>query len=67
MSTLAEYQWLNDKVAAEGHSVVRRWSRKMDLFSYDIVLVPLHFTMHWRLATIDFRKKHIAYRRCASA
>ncbi|KAM7284345.1 sentrin-specific protease 1 [Ixodes scapularis] len=68
MSTLAEYQWLNDKVinfymnllvertkqnsglpklcafntfffakmVAEGQSAVRRWTRKMDLFSYDI-------------------------------
>ncbi|KAM7283430.1 sentrin-specific protease 1-like [Ixodes scapularis] len=93
MSTLAEYQWLNDevvnfymnllvertkqnsdlpklyafntffftKMAAEGHSAVRRWTKEVDLFSYDIVLVPLHFTDHWCLATIDFRKKHIAY------
>ncbi|CAN7993025.1 unnamed protein product [Ixodes hexagonus] len=93
MSTLAEFQWLNDevvnfymnllvertkqnselpklyafntffftKMAAEGHGAVRRWTRKVDLFTYDIVLVPLHFTMHWCLATIDFRKKRIAY------
>ncbi|KAM7282208.1 hypothetical protein ISCGN_001925 [Ixodes scapularis] len=49
------------KMAAEGHSAVRRWTRTVDLFSCDIVLMPLHFTMHWCLATIDFRKKHIAY------
>ncbi|XP_040063667.1 sentrin-specific protease 1-like [Ixodes scapularis] len=33
----------------------------VDLFLYGIILVPLHFTIHWRLATIDLRKKHIAY------
>lgn len=35
--------------------------KKIDLFSYDIVLVPIHLGNHWCLAVIDFRKKAIAY------
>lgn len=49
------------KLATGGHAAVRRWTRKVDLFAYDVILVPLHSSMHWCLATVDFRKKLIAY------
>uniref|UniRef100_A0A224Z0T5 Sentrin-specific protease 1 n=1 Tax=Rhipicephalus zambeziensis TaxID=60191 RepID=A0A224Z0T5_9ACAR len=49
------------KLAKNGHAALKRWTRTVDLFSFDILLVPLHFTMHWCLAVVDFRKHHIAY------
>lgn len=49
------------KLASNGHASLKRWTRTIDLFSFDILLVPLHFTMHWCLAVVDFRKRHIAY------
>lgn len=49
------------KLAKEGHAAVKRWTRRVDLFSYDIILIPLHFTMHWCLAAVDLRRRHIAY------
>uniref|UniRef100_A0A914XL89 Ubiquitin-like protease family profile domain-containing protein n=1 Tax=Plectus sambesii TaxID=2011161 RepID=A0A914XL89_9BILA len=49
------------KVAQGGHSSVKRWTRKVDIFSYDLLLVPVHLGAHWCLATIDFRKKRIEY------
>ena len=33
----------------------------MDLFSYSLVLVPVHLGMHWCLATIDMDTQSIVY------
>ncbi|CAB4067467.1 SENP1 [Lepeophtheirus salmonis] len=49
------------KLMAGGHQVLRRWTRKVDIFSYDIILVPVHLGVHWCLATIDFRKPGVFY------
>ena len=34
---------------------------QIDLFSYDLVLLPVHLGMHWCLACIDFRNHQIQY------
>jgi len=44
-----------------GYSRVRRWTKKEDIFSYDLLLVPVHLGMHWCLATIDVANKSINY------
>ncbi|XP_043288817.1 sentrin-specific protease 1-like [Venturia canescens] len=44
-----------------GYPAVRRWTRKIDLFSFDKILVPLHFGDHWCLASIDLLKKRINF------
>lgn len=45
-----------------GYSRVKRWTRKVDLFSFDMILIPVHVKkMHWCLAVIDFKKKTIFY------
>lgn len=49
------------KLAAGGYAAVKRWTRSVDLFSFDILLVPLHCTLHWCLAAIDLRKRSIGY------
>ncbi|XP_040571820.1 uncharacterized protein [Lepeophtheirus salmonis] len=49
------------KLMSGGHQVLRRWTRKVDIFSYDIILVPVHLGVHWCLATIDFRKPGVFY------
>lgn len=33
-----------------GHAQVKRWTKAVDLFSYDLVLIPLHLGVHWALA-----------------
>ncbi|XP_043276084.1 ubiquitin-like-specific protease 1 [Venturia canescens] len=40
-----------------GHISVKRWTRKTSLFTFDLILIPLHFGNHWCLATIDLEKK----------
>ncbi|CAG0896220.1 unnamed protein product [Darwinula stevensoni] len=44
-----------------GYSAVKRWTRKVDIFSKDLVLVPVHLGMHWTLAVIDMTEKGIRY------
>ena len=38
------------KITSGGHSAVRRWTRKVDVFAVDYILIPVHLGMHWCLA-----------------
>ena len=49
------------KMEKEGHSGVKRWTRKVDIFAVDIILLPIHLGMHWCMAAIDKRAKRIIY------
>uniref|UniRef100_UPI0037E9AB61 sentrin-specific protease 2 isoform X2 n=1 Tax=Semicossyphus pulcher TaxID=241346 RepID=UPI0037E9AB61 len=44
---------------AGGHTAVKRWTKAVDLFLYDLVLVPLHLGVHWALAVIDLKSKTV--------
>ncbi|XP_073986869.1 uncharacterized protein isoform X2 [Rhodnius prolixus] len=44
-----------------GYSGVRRWTRKIDIFAHDLILIPVHLKMHWCLAAIDFVNRTINY------
>ncbi|XP_078571968.1 uncharacterized protein LOC144859306 isoform X1 [Branchiostoma floridae x Branchiostoma japonicum] len=49
------------KITQQGPSSVMRWTRKVSLFSMDLVLVPVHLGMHWCMAVLDMRNKCIKY------
>ncbi|XP_012697180.2 sentrin-specific protease 1 [Clupea harengus] len=49
------------KLRSAGFSAVRRWTKKVDLFSHDILLVPVHLGVHWCLSVVDFRKRVVLY------
>lgn len=49
------------KIMKSGHSSVKRWTRKVDIFAMDVILIPVHLGMHWCLAVIDFKNKEILY------
>ncbi|XP_069960155.1 sentrin-specific protease 1-like isoform X3 [Cherax quadricarinatus] len=49
------------KLIKSCYQSVRRWTKKVDVFTYDLLLVPVHLGMHWCLATIDFQTKSIQY------
>ncbi|XP_076013898.1 sentrin-specific protease 2 isoform X2 [Genypterus blacodes] len=42
-----------------GHAAVKRWTKAIDLFLYDLILVPLHLGVHWAMAVIDFRARTV--------
>lgn len=35
---------------AGGHAAVKRWTKAVDLFLFDLILVPLHLGVHWAMA-----------------
>ncbi|XP_044299081.1 sentrin-specific protease 1 isoform X1 [Varanus komodoensis] len=49
------------KLKTAKYLAVKRWTKKVDIFAVDILLVPIHLGVHWCLAVIDFRKKTIIY------
>ncbi|XP_043285705.1 sentrin-specific protease 1-like [Venturia canescens] len=44
-----------------GYEAVKRWTRKINIFKYDKVLIPVHLGNHWCLAIINMRSKTITY------
>lgn len=45
-----------------GYNAVRRWTRNVDIFAYDIILVPVHVNnVHWCMAIINLNNKTIKY------
>lgn len=41
-------------------SRLAKWTKKIDIFSKDVVLIPVnHNNLHWTAAAINFRKKRI--------
>jgi sentrin-specific protease 1 len=49
------------KLLKDGYSSLKRWTRKIDLFSHDIILIPVHLGLHWTLAVIDMTCKEVRY------
>ncbi|KAG9021746.1 Smt3-specific protease [Tulasnella sp. JGI-2019a] len=48
------------KLKKHGYQVAKlaKWMKHVDVFSKDVILVPVHQqNMHWTLATINFKKK----------
>jgi hypothetical protein len=40
---------------------VKRWTRKIDLFASDKVVVPIHLGVHWTCAVINLRDRQFEY------
>ncbi|XP_049767885.1 sentrin-specific protease 1-like [Schistocerca cancellata] len=49
------------RLYSSGFSAVRRWTRKTDIFAYEILIVPIHLSIHWCMVAINFKKKTICY------
>ncbi|XP_014662208.1 PREDICTED: sentrin-specific protease 1-like [Priapulus caudatus] len=49
------------KLKSSGYKSVSRWTRKVDIFSHDLMVVPIHLGIHWCLSVVDFREKSIKY------
>ena len=44
-----------------GYESVKRWTRRVDIFSLDILIIPIHLGAHWVCGVVDFRNKSIFY------
>merc|ERR1712059_68220 len=46
-------------LSVKGFTSVARWTKDVNLFSYDLVLVPVLVRKHWALVTVDFRTQGV--------
>ena len=44
-----------------GPNAVKRWNKNVNIFDFDLILVPIHQEEHWCLATVDFRSPGVFY------
>lgn len=44
-----------------GHEGMKRWTKKVNIFEKDIIIVPIHLHVHWCLVVVDLKKKEINY------
>ena len=49
------------KLLQSDFAALKRWTRKIVLFAYDLILIPVHLGMHWCLAVVNLKKKGIYY------
>ncbi|XP_076879486.1 sentrin-specific protease 5 [Brachyhypopomus gauderio] len=49
------------QLVAKGYEGVKRWTKKVDLFSKRLLLIPLHLEIHWSLITVDISKQNINF------
>ena len=49
------------KLQKDGYPAVKRWTKKVDIFSYDKIFIPVNSlnNSHWCLAVVDMKKKGI--------
>ncbi|KAI1708925.1 sentrin-specific protease [Ditylenchus destructor] len=45
----------------KGYANVKEWTKKVDIFAYDLLLIPLHLVNHWCLVVIDLRHKCVMF------
>jgi len=49
------------KLASDGYASIKRWTKKIDIFSFEMLIVPVHLTAHWCLSIVNFKEKTITY------
>ncbi|XP_063056828.1 sentrin-specific protease 5 [Engraulis encrasicolus] len=49
------------QLVAKGYEGVKRWTKKVDLFSKSLLLIPLHLEVHWSLLSVDVASKSIHF------
>uniref|UniRef100_A0A8C8VGE5 Ubiquitin-like protease family profile domain-containing protein n=1 Tax=Pelusios castaneus TaxID=367368 RepID=A0A8C8VGE5_9SAUR len=50
-----------DKLRTKGYEGVKRWTKNVDIFNKELLLIPIHLEVHWSLVSVDVRHKSITY------
>ncbi|XP_066537515.1 sentrin-specific protease 3b [Hoplias malabaricus] len=50
-----------DKLRTKGYDGVKRWTKNVDIFSKDLLLIPIHLEVHWSLVSVDIKQRTITY------
>lgn len=60
-SKLMEYNRMQGR-PVYNYARVRRWTRRFDVFSYDMMLIPINQeNVHWTLGVINFKDKTVSH------
>lgn len=49
------------KIMSGGHQAVRRWTKKVDIFAMNYIIIPVHLGMHWCLCIANMQDQVISY------
>ena len=49
------------KVLEGGHKCVKKWTKCVDIFGFDLIFVPIHLGDHWCLAVVDMHNRTLLY------
>uniref|UniRef100_A0A1B0FIA2 Ubiquitin-like protease family profile domain-containing protein n=1 Tax=Glossina morsitans morsitans TaxID=37546 RepID=A0A1B0FIA2_GLOMM len=61
-SVYAMSTFFASRLMSSGYDAVRRWTNKVDIFSKDILLIPINLAqVHWSIAIINFKERTIKY------
>ncbi|XP_068128110.1 sentrin-specific protease 3 [Hyperolius riggenbachi] len=50
-----------DKLRTKGYEGVKRWTKNVDIFNKQLLLIPIHLEVHWSLVCVDVSKRTITY------
>uniref|UniRef100_A0A665WR66 Sentrin-specific protease 1-like n=1 Tax=Echeneis naucrates TaxID=173247 RepID=A0A665WR66_ECHNA len=50
-----------DKLRTKGYEGVKRWTKNVDIFQKDLLLIPIHLEVHWSLVSVDIPSRAITY------
>ncbi|KAL3046670.1 hypothetical protein OYC64_004622 [Pagothenia borchgrevinki] len=50
-----------DKLRTNGYDGVKRWTKNVDIFQKDLLLIPIHLEVHWSLVSVDIPRRAITY------
>uniref|UniRef100_A0A6I8MXS7 RNA helicase n=1 Tax=Ornithorhynchus anatinus TaxID=9258 RepID=A0A6I8MXS7_ORNAN len=50
-----------DKLRTKGYEGVKRWTKNVDIFNKQLLLIPIHLEVHWSLVSVDVRRRTITY------
>ncbi|XP_075763173.1 sentrin-specific protease 3 [Pelodiscus sinensis] len=50
-----------DKLRTKGYEGVKRWTKNVDIFNKELLLIPIHLEVHWSLISVDVKQKSITY------
>uniref|UniRef100_A0A3P8WKF9 Sentrin-specific protease 5-like n=1 Tax=Cynoglossus semilaevis TaxID=244447 RepID=A0A3P8WKF9_CYNSE len=53
--------FFHKQLVAKGYDGCERWTKKVDLFSKWLLLIPIHLEIHWSLVTVTMATKTISY------
>ena len=49
------------RLALDGYEGVANWTKRVDLFTFDRLLVPINYQQHWSLVVVNVKSKTISH------